>query len=73
VQWLSQTIDRSDMSEALRNSTGSIGTISNIGSYDDEVDKLISGASEPKLISADEKIEDPAAFTMHTCFKPSLI
>src|SRR5207249_2937113 len=33
VQWLNQSIDRAAMSEALRNSTGSIGTVSDVSGY----------------------------------------
>ena len=39
------------MSEALRNSTGSIGTISNITGYREEIEKLIGGVQRPTLIS----------------------
>ena len=41
VRWLNQKIDRSDMGIELRNSTGSIGTVSNIDKYADEIEKLI--------------------------------
>lgn len=33
VRWLAQTISRDAMSESLRNSSGSIGTVSNISKY----------------------------------------
>ena len=41
VQWLSQSIDRASMSEALQNSTGSIGTVSDVSRYREEIEKLI--------------------------------
>lgn len=62
VRWLGQTIDRAEMSEALRNSAGSIGTISNISGYREEIEKLIGGA--PPIVSIDPTIEDPTAFAM---------
>lgn len=40
VTWIA-TIDRSSMSEALRNSTGSIGTVSNVTGYRDEIKNLL--------------------------------
>ncbi len=43
VTWLGTTIDRSTMSKALRNSTGSIGTVSNITGYRDELQHLVAG------------------------------
>jgi len=64
VQWLSVSIDRDAMSETLKNSAGSIGTVSDVSRYREEIEKLIGGASAPKLISTDESIEDPSAFAM---------
>ena len=47
VQWRGTNVDRQDMSEALRNSTGSIGTISNVTKYSEEIEQLISGVTAP--------------------------
>jgi len=73
VHWLNQTIDRSSMSEALRNSTGSIGTISTISQYRDEIEKLIGGYSVTTLISTDETVEDPSAFAMEKHLEDFLV
>lgn len=43
VIWLGKGIDRSAMSAALRNSTGSIGTVSNVSGYRDEIEGLVGG------------------------------
>ena len=64
VTWLNASIDRSAMSEALRNSTGSIGTVSNITQHAQEIEKLLDGASAPKLVATDSSIEDPSSFAM---------
>ncbi len=64
VQWLNVSIDRDTMSEALQNSTGSIGTVSDISRYHEEIEMLIGGVPVPKLISTDETVEDPSAFAM---------
>ena len=40
VHWFPQTINRSDLSDALKRSTGSIGTLSNITTYAEELEKL---------------------------------
>ena len=45
VEWLSITIKRDEMSEALRNSTGAIGTISDISKHADEIEQFIKGES----------------------------
>jgi len=73
VRWLSQSIDRADMSEDLRNSTGAIGTISNVTRYYEEIEKLIGGVSGPKIVSTDETIEDAANFVMEKHLEDFLI
>ena len=62
VTWLNVSIDRAAMSEALRHSAGSIGTVSNITQHHTEIEKLIAGISIPKLISTDASIEDPSRY-----------
>src|SRR5262249_45850875 len=64
VTWLDVNIERAAMSEALRNSAGSIGTVSNITHHREEQEKLTRGASVPKLLSTDPSVEDPSAFAM---------
>jgi restriction system protein len=44
VRWLDTTIARSAMSKALQNSTGSIGTVSNITDCHDEIERLLGAA-----------------------------
>ncbi len=74
VRWLEPTIDRSAMSEALQNSTGSIGTISEITSYREEIEKLIAGAQAPvSIITGDNTIEDPYAFAMEKHLEAFLV
>jgi restriction system protein len=64
VQWLNHTIGRAAMSEALRNSTGSIGTICEITKYADEIEALLGGACVPTIVANDPTIEDPSEFAM---------
>ncbi len=75
VKWLSQTIDRADMSQALRNSTGAVGTMSNIGraGFADEIEKLIGGGTLPVLVSTDETVEDPSAFALEKHLEDFLV
>jgi len=73
VHWLAQTIDRANMSEALRNSTGAIGTVSNITGHQEEIEKLLGGVRPPTLISTDETVEDPAAFALETHLEDFLV
>jgi restriction system protein len=66
VNWLPVKIDRTSLSQGLRNSTGSTGTVCNItnAGYADEVEKLIGGVSPPALIATDPAVEDPTSFAM---------
>jgi restriction system protein len=73
VRWLAETIDRADMSDALRNSTGSIGTVSDITRHRDEIERLLAGVSAPTLISTDETVEDPAAFALEKHLEDFLV
>ena len=73
VTWLNVTIDRAAMSEALRNSTGSIGTVSNITQHKDAIEKLIGGVSAPKLISTDATVEDPSSFALEEHLEEFLV
>jgi len=73
VRWYSKTIDRASMSEALQNSTGSIGTVSEITRYADEIEILIAGNRPPTIISTDETVEDPAAFALEKHLEDFLV
>lgn len=64
VTWLNVTIERAAMSEALRNSTGSIGTASNVTKHAAEIEQLIGGISAPKLISTDPSVENASSFAL---------
>jgi len=66
VRWLTQTIQRAEMSEALRNSTGSIGTVSTITKYASEIENLIGVKVVPVNLPADPTVDDPVAFAMET-------
>jgi restriction system protein len=73
VRWYPTLIERSVMSEALRNSTGSIGTVSDVTKYADEIENLIAGKRPPVLISTDETVEDPSAFAMEKHLEDFLV
>jgi restriction system protein len=73
VQWYPKTIERIDMSEALQNSTGSIGTVSCVTKHATEIETLIAGNKPPTIISTDETIEDPSVFAMEKHLEAFLI
>jgi len=73
VCWYPKAIARTEMSLALKNSTGSIGTVSNITKYADEIEKLIAGNVPATLISTDEMVEDPTAFALEKHLEDFLV
>jgi len=75
VRWLSQIIDRADMSEGLQNSAGSIGAVSNLSraEYNAELEKLIGGMPVPTLISSDQTVEDASAFALEKHLEDFLV
>jgi len=73
VRWFPKTISRENMSESLRNSAGSIGTISNISKYASELENLLSGNSPQAIITTDETIEDPSVFALEKHLEDFLV
>lgn len=74
VRWLDRIIPRSMMSDALRNSAGSIGTVSNISDHRLEIERLLSQEIPSAPIqSADPEIEDPVAFAMEQHLEAFLV
>jgi restriction system protein len=75
VTWLPHVIDRADMSQALKNSTGSVGTVSDISraGFAEEVERLLDGVAAPVLVSTDETVEDPSAFAMEKHLEDFLV
>ncbi len=74
VRWLDASIPRSAMSDALRNSSGSIGTVSDISEYREEIERLLATLPKaPPIISNDPDIEDPAAFAMEQHLEAFLV
>ncbi|MEY4918081.1 MAG: hypothetical protein RL616_1994 [Verrucomicrobiota bacterium] len=61
------------MSLELRNSTGAIGTVSNITAYAEEIEKLLAGNAPAKLISTDETVEDASVFALEKHLEDFLV
>jgi len=74
VRWLDGSIDRAAMSEALRNSTGSIGTVSNISAHREEIERLLGSRAGPTtIVASDPDVEDPVAFAMEKHLEAFLV
>lgn len=73
VKWLGVSIPRSSMSDALRNSAGSAGTVSDISAHAEELERLIGDAAAPRIVATDDVIEDPVAFAMESHLEHFLV
>jgi len=74
VNWLGVVISRADMSDALKNSSGSLATVCTISNYSNEIEALIGagppvGPGDPP----ETDIEDLAAFAMEKHLEDFLI
>lgn len=73
VHWFPKMIERSQMSQALQNSTGAIGTVSNITQYAEEIEKFIAGDRLPTIIATDESVENPSEFALEKHLEDFLV
>jgi restriction system protein len=73
VNWFPNLFDRTDMSQALQNSSGSIGTTCDLTKYAEELDRLIDGQIAPTLISTDETVEGSSVFALEKHLEDFLI
>ena len=72
VTWYASVINRDAMSDGLRNSAGSIGTVSNLTKHGEELERLLSG-QKVVIQSSDETIEDPSVFALEKHLEEFLI
>ncbi len=73
VRWYTRAISRDEMSDSLRNSAGSIGTVSDISRYAEEIEKLLLGSRPPDIIATDESVEDPSVFALEKHLEDFLV
>jgi restriction system protein len=74
VRWLDLSVPRSSFSEPLQNSTGSLGTVSNVTDHHVEIEKILGHSSaESEVVSTDPEILDPSAFAMEKHLEAFLV
>lgn len=75
VRWTDTYIDRDDMSEGLRNSAGSIGTVSNLSraGHHEELEKLVGSTTAPAIVATDNTVEDPTVFGLEKHLEDFLV
>jgi len=73
IHWHDVSVGRTSMSESLKRSTGSIGTVSNVTKHREEIERLIGAISLSSLISTDQTVEDASAFAMEKHLEDFLV
>jgi restriction system protein len=73
VRWFAKTLTRDDMSDALKHSAGSIGTVSDLTDHADELEKLLSGNAPQAIVATDASIEDPSIFALEKHLEDFLV
>lgn len=73
VKWLGTKVARGDLSDALQNSVGSVGTVSTVTKHAEEIERLIGERSAPVLTIADETVEDPSVFALEKHLEDFLV
>lgn len=73
VKWYTSAIERLAMSDALRYSTGSIGTVSDITKYAEEIEGLLGVTKSPTIFTTDESIETPVEFALEKHLEAFLV
>ena len=73
VNWHKTTVSRNDMSEALRNSAGSILTTCDLTKYSDELEFLIKGDKSPTITSSDLTVENATEFALEKHLEDFLV
>ncbi|RJQ71868.1 MAG: DUF91 domain-containing protein [Desulfobacteraceae bacterium] len=73
VKWYPKAIAKEEMSQALQNSAGSIGTVSNITKYAAEIEQLLAGNALPAIVATDPCVEDPAVFALEKHLEEFLV
>ena len=75
VNWFPNKIDRAAMSDPLKNSSGSVGTVSNLTTYASEIELLIAGqqVQSTSVYSADPTIVSPTEFALEKHLEDFLV
>jgi restriction system protein len=73
VKWLGVAVNSESMSEALRNSIGSPGTVRNLTKFAEELQRFLAVTAGPTITVSDETVEDPAEFAMELHLQEFLV
>jgi restriction system protein len=73
VKWLGISVGSERMSEALRNSVGSPGTVRNLTKFAEELQRCLAANAGATIVVSDETVEDPTEFAMELHLQEFLV
>lgn len=76
VDWSSKLINKEEISQQLKNSMGSIGTVINITRYAEEIQSLLGDLNiikKPTIISVNPDVEDASVFALEEHLEDFLV
>jgi restriction system protein len=73
INWYQQRIPRSEVSDDLKRSTNGPGTVVEITTYAEEIERLIGRDALPAVIATNPIIEDPSAFALEKHLEDFLV
>ncbi len=73
VKWTEHLVGRAEMSESLKRSSGSVGTVANMTPFAAEIEALIRVPTAPELVAADPTVEDVSTFALEKHLEDFLV
>ena len=73
IKWHSKIIAKTEMSNSLKNSSGSISTLITIKKYADEIESLLSGSNPNMITVSDETVENASEFALEEQLEEFLV
>ena len=73
VQWLDRYMARDELSQGLRYSCRSSGTVAALEKHREELERLLAGHATSPLTTTDKSIEDPAVFALEKHLEEFLV
>ena len=73
VVWSPMTLSTEEFSEPLRKAMGSMGTISEVTQYADELQRLLNGSEFQNELQVDSTVEEPSVFVLEKYLEEFLV
>ena len=73
INWFNAILEKESLSDTLRGSMGSSGTVSEISKHAVEIERLVEGNSSPQIISNDNTIESASEFALEKHLEDFLV